>query len=233
MKVQNSKCKIQNYGNLPWRTFNFFIVFLTFNFCLLTLPAPVLAQDGNIGKSQINASSPLYFLKSLREILEIKFAGTTNVRAYRTLEFATRRIREVNSLVKTSREDLIEPTLVKYLSELQELKGITNIKDEDMVMRASQVSGHMEVLQKIYSQVSDPKAKRSIRATIHSLTAWEQQFIDRLDLTKQSAIAQRMTGSKLSACNFLSKEASASALNEVEKAVLAERAQKCLEQSPK
>lgn len=230
MIIQNSKFKIQNCGSFLSKTFKFLLVFLTFNFLLFTFP--VFAQTSDIGQSRITPASPLYFLKSIREILELKFAGSTHIKALRRLEFATRRIREVNSLVKTSREDLIEPTLVKYLSELQELNGTANVKDEDMVVRVSYVSGHMSVLQKVYSQVSDPKAKRSIRATVNSLTAWERQFIGKLDLVKQPAVVQKMTESKLSGCNFLGKEASSSALNEVEKAVFAERAQKCLEPNP-
>ncbi|MBI2338536.1 hypothetical protein HYU95_05130 [Candidatus Daviesbacteria bacterium] len=39
MQIQNAKFKMQNYGSLSWRTFNFLLVFLTFNFLLLTSPA--------------------------------------------------------------------------------------------------------------------------------------------------------------------------------------------------
>lgn len=190
--------------------------------------SPVFAAD-DLGQSQITPASPLYFLKSIREILELKFAGTTNIKALRRLEFATRRIREVNSLVGTSREDLIEPTLARYLSELEELRGVANIKDEGMAADVSRtVIMQMDALQGAYDPVSDSKGKRSIRATINGLSKWQQQLIDRLNLVKQTAMAQRVTYSKLSGCNFLSKEASSAALNEVERVVFAERAEKCL-----
>lgn len=191
---------------------------------------PVFAQGDALGEAQINAASPLYFLKSVREILELEFAGTTYVRAVRKLEFANRRIREVKSLVDTTRQDLIGPTLEKYWSELQELSGLISLKDKDT---AEQVSGtvvlHMDALQKAYTEISNFEARRSIRTAVNRLSQWEQLLIDKLNLAEQSDLAQKVVNSKLSACDFLAKEASSSALNEVEKVILSERAQKCLE----
>ncbi|MBI2330542.1 hypothetical protein HYU94_04050 [Candidatus Daviesbacteria bacterium] len=219
-KIQNSKFKII-----------VFILLFTFHFSLFTFSA--YAHDDNLGEARIHPASPLYFLKSVREILELKFAGATHIRALRNLEFTTRRIREVKSLVKTSRQDLIEPTLERYWATLSELKGLVNLKDEITV---SQVSGaaasQMAALQDIYYQVSDPRAKRSLRTAINRVSEWEQQMIVQLNLFKQYSQAQQVMTSKLSACNFLAQEASNSALNEVEKTVWSQRAQKCLTPTP-
>ncbi|MFH1536265.1 MAG: DUF5667 domain-containing protein [Patescibacteria group bacterium] len=164
---------------------------------------------GDIGSSRINPSSPLYFLKGVREILELKFAGTTKVRALRQLEFATRRIREVKSLGNTSRQDLIEPTLERYAWHLQELKGIVHPKDIAMVNKVNeQITFQLNALQEVFKVASDPKAKRSIRLAVFR-------------------ISEKFAASRPAACNFLSKEASSSALNEVEKVVLKERTDKC------
>lgn len=190
---------------------------------------PAFAQGDPIGQSQITPASPLYFLKSVREILELKFAGTTHIRAIRQLEFATRRIREVKSLSLSSRQDLIEPVLIRYLSHLQELKGIVNLQDEAFVEQVIQeVNLHMGILQKVYNQVSDRRALMSIRSTIHKISQWDQEFIDKLTLLPDSYPTDKIVKYKLIGCNFLLKEASASSLNEVERAVTAERAQKCL-----
>ncbi|MBI2086253.1 hypothetical protein HYT74_02845 [Candidatus Daviesbacteria bacterium] len=189
----------------------------------------IYAQEDNIGESQVNPASPLYFLKSVREVLELKFAATTNTKAFRQLEFATRRIREVKSLAKTPRQDLIEPTLYRYLSNMQELNGLVNLKDNDSATQVIDVVGlHMTILQAVYDQVSDLRARMSIRVTVNRLSEWDQQLIDRLDLVKQHSLVDKVTALKLSRCSFLAKEASSSALNEVEKVVLSERAQKCL-----
>jgi len=194
---------------------------------------PIFAQEDNIGASRISPASPLYFLKSVREILELKFAGTTNIKTLRQIEFATRRIREVKSLVKTSRQDLIEPTLEKYLFHLGELLGIVDLKDPGFVTEVSgNVTAHMNVLQAVYGQVSDRRALMSIRATINSLSKWDQELIDRLNLAKKESAAKQLSISKLFGCNFLAKEASSSGLNEVERVVLLERAQKCSNPKP-
>ncbi|MDD5147580.1 MAG: DUF5667 domain-containing protein [Candidatus Daviesbacteria bacterium] len=206
-----------------------FLLF-TFYFLLIT---PSYAQEDDIGQSQITPASPLYFLKSVREILELKFAGTTHVRAIREFEFATRRIREVKGLVKTSRQDLIEPTLYRYLFHLEEFIGIANFKDPDFASQVSKnIAGQMNVLQTVYTHVSDKRALMSIRATINSLSKWDLKLIDKFNLAEKPLLAEQIVASRLSACNFLSHEASSSALNEVEKVVLLERAQQCLTPKP-
>lgn len=205
------------------------VVLLTFNFLLFTFP--VYAQAPDIGQSSIHPASPLYFLKSVRETLELKFTKTTHTRALRQLEFSTRRIREVNSLVETGREDLIWPTLERYVSHLQELKGLVNLQDEDMSARVSRgITAQMDALLAVSQKVSDVSAKRSLRTTIYRLSEYEQLIIDKLNSFNKYPHAKKLAASKLQACNFLSQEASGSALNEVERVVLAGRAQKCLTQ---
>lgn len=201
------------------------LTLLTFNFAFLTFPA--FAQ-ADLPSARISPASPLYFLKSVREILEIKLAGTTYVRAIRELEFSTRRIREVKSLTSTPNEDLIEPTLERYWAHLRELKGLLNLKDENMADQvANTVTSHMDILQRTYSQVTNSSAKRSIRVAIYRLSEWEGELSDKFVLLK-SPLAQRVVNSKFLGCNLLSKEASSSALNEIERAVYLGRVQKCL-----
>lgn len=189
---------------------------------------PVYAAE-NIGVSRITPASPFYFLKSVREILELKFAKTGQQKAVLQLKFLTSRIKEVNSLAKTSRQDLIEPTLESYLSGLNDLIGTAYLSDENM---AAQVSGdiivHMSALQTINGQVSNPAVQRSIRAAVFRLTQWDERLITELTKADQPVFSEQIMKSRLSGCSFLSKEASSSALNEVERAILSERGQKCL-----
>lgn len=186
---------------------------------------PVFAQDINYGQSKINPSSPLYFLKATREVLELKLAGTTHIKALRQFEFSIRRIREVNSLAGSPRQDLIEPTLVRYLFHLGEYLNILNLKDAFIAEQAvTQVSRQMNVLQTIYYQVSDPRAQMAIRTTVYRLTQHDQALIKRFN---ELLIPNQIMDTKIAGCQFLSREASVSALNEVERTVLSERAQKC------
>lgn len=185
----------------------FFKALFLILFALFLLNSPVYAAE--IGSSRIHPVSPLYFLKSVREILELKFAQTSQVKAIRQLEFATRRIREVKSLALTSRQDLIEPTLERYAWHLQELKGTVNHNDFGMLNKVNEsLITQMNVLQEVFTKVSDPRAKRSIRLAIFR-------------------ISEKFAALRSVACNFLVKEASSSALNEVEREVLLERTQKC------
>lgn len=184
--------------------------------------------SGSFGQSRISPASPLYFLKSIREILELKLAPSTHIRSLRELEFANRRIREVNSLVNTSHEDLIQPTLEKYWSGLGQLIGISDLRDENQAEQISRsIISHMSFLQEIFSRLSDPAAKRSVRATIFRLSEWDNRLISKLNTAKHPNFANRILSSRLSACRFLSKEASSSALNEVESAVFLARARQC------
>lgn len=169
------------------------------------------AQDIDIGQSQIHPAHPLYFLKTIRENLEMHFAKTPRVKMIRQLEFATRRLREVKALVGKN-EDLIQPTLERYWSHISFLPQ-KDLEDREL---ASLISGtiakHINILEKLNDQVLEKKAKMSIRATLNRLSA-------RLDLFEET---------RSSVCKFLSKEASPSALNEVEKVILIERVRVCL-----
>ncbi|MDO8576801.1 MAG: DUF5667 domain-containing protein [Candidatus Daviesbacteria bacterium] len=202
------------------------ILLLFLNFTLLISPA--YAQSPDIGQARINAASPLYFLKSIQEILQLKFAKTPNDRYLNRLKFITRRVAEVKSLAGTSREDLIEPTLEKYWSQFQELRSTTNLKDWETAKKVSYgMVAQMDSLQTVFTQVSNPRAKRSVRLAVNRISEWEGGFMGQIILFGQPALTQDIINSRLSGCNFLSKEASSSALNEVEKTVFVERAKKC------
>lgn len=206
-------------------------VLISFSVVIFT-PGIVFAKDPTLGKSRISPASPFYFLKPIREILEIKFAGTTHIKALFKLEFANRRIREVNSLVKTPEEDLIQPTLEKYWFFLQQLKSILDLNNKEMAGKVTGAAAmQMDDLQRAYREVTDPKAKMSLRLAIFRLSEWEQGLIDRFKLLPQSepALIEKVINLKVSGCNFLSKEASSAALNEVEKTVFASRANSCFD----
>lgn len=230
--IHNSRFKTFNFLQLNSSLIGCIIALLTFNFCLLIFISPVFAQGDDLGQSQITPASPLYFLKSIREALELKFAGTTHIRAIRELEFATRRIREVKSLAATTRQDLIEPTLYQYLFHLGKFINIADLKDPDFATEVSRtVAAQMNALQAVYGHVSNHRALMSIRAIINSVSKLDLKLIDRFKVAEKPLQASQISASHLSACNFLSKEASSSALNEVEKSVFSDRAKVCFLES--
>jgi len=183
-----------------------------FGLLLLGSCGTVLAQENDIGYSRIDPSSPLYFLKTIREGLEMNFALTPRTKLLRQLEFATRRLREARTLISKN-ADLIPPTMERYSSYLNSLPQ-KNITDSEVALRIKESSAiHLDTLYQMYSQVSAPGAKIAIRAAIN-------RIIQRTDLPPLT---------KLPACSFLSHEASASGLNQTERFVLAQRAQSCFE----
>lgn len=202
-----------------------FWVYLFLGFC-----GSVLAQgeEFEIGKSVIHPAHPLYFLKSVREILELKFAPTSEIKSIRYLEFAQRRIREVKSLVAVQRPDLIAPTLEHYLAHLQKVLGLTNLKDEAKAREVlDTVYIHLQNLEDVYSKVAHEPAKRSIRATVFRVWEWHNLLKERLNPKLQARLNGSLSTTQNKICHFLAKEASSSALNEVEQEVLLERVQKC------
>lgn len=163
---------------------------------------PVYALE-DIGSSRISPASPFYFLKTIRENIELKLAFTPNVKLVREMEFATRRLREVKSLVPTTHQELVEPTLERYWYHLQKISDKQGEKDILAI--------HLETLESVYDQMSHIRARRAIRAAINRLAG-------RVDVPSQARVP---------ACNFLTKEASGSSLNEVEREILLGRGSSC------
>lgn len=188
------------------------IVFAFIAWILFSSSAPVFAQENDIGQSLIHPASPFYFLKGIRENLELKFAGTDHIRIFRQLEFATRRLRETKALIPEN-EEQIPAILERYSLHLRSLPEKISKNDQALARIKDSLIVHLEVLQKIYDKVSNINAKRAIRLAMYRL-------IQRADIPDYA---------RISICNLFAKEASSSALNQTEKVVLEERAVKCFQ----
>lgn len=170
------------------------------------------ALEENVGFSRIDPSSPIYFLKTIRENLELKFAGTIKIQMIRNLEFATRRLRESKSLLGTNQEILIWPTLERYWYSFNTVLNFRP-RDEDLTLLINHIiKVHVKEFISLYDKLKDPKAKLALRTTINRLMQGS-------DVTEEA----RELG-----CNFLLKESSSSALNQSERVIYKERAISCL-----
>ncbi len=167
--------------------------------------------DGDIGYSKIHPASPFYFLKAVRENIELGLAGTPRTKMLRTLEFAIRRLRETRTLL-TINQDLIPPTLEKYTALINSLTDKHQTDDEFAIILKNNLVIHLKFLEEIYNQTLDIKAKMFIRSTMNRL-------IQRADTPNYARIP---------ICILFSKEATSASLNQTEQIVLLERAQKCL-----
>ncbi|MDP3758398.1 MAG: hypothetical protein Q8Q86_01655, partial [Candidatus Daviesbacteria bacterium] len=122
----------------------------------------------------------------------------------------TIRLREVNTLLSL-RPDLVHPTLERYMGELNRLPDKHQVNDEVGFKIIEAIDTHLKVLRQIYPETASPKVKMALRSVMNRLI--------------QRADAQ--SSAKLPVCALFSREASSSALNEVEKGVLTDRANKC------
>lgn len=174
----------------------------------------------DIGYSRIDPLSPIYFLKTVREDLEMMVALTPRVKLLRELEFATRRLREAKTLLEKSagpfsgkNEDLIPPTLERYNSQINSIQS-EKLKDQEIIGRIKEsLVTHIDVLQKMYVLSKNLRTKMFIRSSMNKL-------VSRSDVENSS---------KMSICNLFLKEASSSSLNQAEQVILKDRGQICLD----
>lgn len=170
------------------------------------------AYENDIGSSRIDPSSSIYFLKTIRENLEMSLALTPRVKLIRQLEFATRRLRETKALITNNRQDLIEPTLERYWFHISKLPD-KDLKDEELLLRIKEsLVVHLKTMDIIYPGLSNSNAKMALRFSLNRL-------MGRLDIPDYTRIP---------VCDFFEKEASSSALNQAEQVILKMRALNCL-----
>lgn len=208
--------------------FLFLFIFL-FKTNFVYADAPIKTIEEEIGFAQINpGSNILYSLKMLKEAIEMKMAVTPNIKSARYLEFATRRIREARSLHRDQRESLIEATLERYWVHMQNILGNFDLKNERVALETTeQVYKHLYILNQLYPELSDKRAKTSVRLAIYRISKWQGDVISRLNQISQSVIERRVIEHEKLACNFQTKEASREGLNRIEKEVLSGRAIEC------
>lgn len=193
-------------------TFKGFILQALLIIVINIITAPVFASEiDDIGFSKIHPASPFYFLKTIREDLELKFAQTTQPKRLKEAEIAFRRIREAKTLINID-QNLIPPTLERYLIYLNDLANESQGKSEISLKIKDDLSIHLKILQQMYAQVSNLRAKMTIRSVM-------SRIVNKANLS---------INAKLPVCNFFLKESSSSALNQTEQAVYKDRAQNCL-----
>lgn len=203
-----------------------FIIFIPYG--SVYSQSQIKAIEEQIGYAQISPASFFYFLKAFREEIELKTAQSTSVKAVRFLEFATRRIREVIALMYIDREDLIEPALEKYWTHLQDILGSFNLSDLTRNAEiAEQTYQHLYMLNKIYPEIKNNRARIAIRRTITHISSWEPKFAIELNKIHQDDLIKRIFERQQIACDFLEKVASESALNETERSIYIDRASNC------
>jgi len=180
-----------------------------------------------VGESLIHPASPLYFLKAIREKIEMAISTTRQSRAILEVEFAQRRLRETRALIKIKRNDLIPPTLEKYKIHVQNVRDLGSFDEELAVTVGEAIARHLDVLQRVYDQVGEPRAKAAIRAAIEKAEEHNMNLLEKLTLVNQQMLIRKIAMRQALACKFFEREASSSALNDTERAFMKDRVNKC------
>lgn len=188
-------------SNLPLALMIFLIFFLGSASVIYVFSTP-----------QISPSSPLYFLQTIKEGLEMKVAFSMQSKAAKQLEFATRRVKETENLVGEE-EDRIQTVMERYWNNFQTSLNFNKSAKDKLTQINQTIESNLNDLDKIYPALSSEKAKRGVRATVSRLA-----FSPDIDLNI------RHTG-----CNILQKQASDSALTQSEKAIFEIRVKDCFE----
>lgn len=189
------------------------LTFLLTTIFFLSSCNSAFALEENVGIAKIDSSSPIFFLKTIKEEIELKFALTPRTKILRQLEYTTRRLRESKALVGSKNEDLIQASLERYGVSFNQVLTFRP-RDEDLTLLINHVIGvHVKEFINMYERLNSAKAKRGIRAAINRLMVGS-------DVTG----AARDLG-----CNFLLKEASSSALTQSEQVIFLKRGQACFD----
>lgn len=183
----------------------------------------------NIGESLIHPASPLYFLKTIRERIEAALTTTQEAKVMREVEFALRRLRETNALVKVKKQDLMDSTLEKYKFHLSRAFSLARDSEDLQVKVGEATSQHLDVLQRVYNQVGNPRAKQAVRAALERAEEHNRLLLQKLSLVKQQQLIKAVALRQAFACKFLAREATASGLNDVEREVLHQKVKECRE----
>lgn len=116
--------------------------------------------------------NPFYFLKDLKERIELFLAFAPEKKAEKLAEIATRRIAEAKKMIEKGKPEFVEKLMARYEKQLQKAmeraeeakeKGKDVEKVLEIVTQAT--SQHQGVLAEVYEKVPD-KAKEAIERAI-------------------------------------------------------------------
>lgn len=182
-----------------------------------------------VGDSLVSPSSPLFFLKALREKIELYFVPNHLVQSQRELEFAVRRLREVKTLIEENREDLIEVTLQKYRNHLDQVNKVGGGTAGLRVDLGSSAARHMYILQSLYYNTSNEAAKRAIRTSIGRILEYNWLLLEneKLPIAEYDQLVENVALRQIAGCQFLNEESNNTSINQSERAILKEYVQDC------
>ena len=170
-----------------------------------------------IGKSLIHPATPFYFLKTIRENVESLLNNSQEAKVIREVEFSYRRLREIRSLIDKNRHDLVPSALENYQKHIENAKNEAASSEELQLKIGEALARQIDVLQRVYDQVQNPKAKEAIFSTLQRSQDHTHELLQKLTSNYKKQLIQFSAPRLAFSCKFLTREASSSALSPEQK----------------
>jgi len=170
------------------------------------VPTKVLAQEKVGWLEQIDyaprllPTSPFYFLKGVKESLELILANTPGKKVAKRIEIANRRLVELKAVVK-KKPELAEKLAGRYEQQLellgQEVKQVAGNKREELAEHVSEVTlKHQSILLGVYKEVPE-QGRKGIENAIEKSIHGHQQAIESVSKEKQVEIKEMILERKM------------------------------------
>ncbi len=174
----------------------------------LAPPKPI-----NVGESRISPASPLYFIKYLRENFEMFLTGSNNALLYRQLEFGRRRLREIQTLIKEKRLDLVDRNLDRYRSSMKSVDELASKVPQEQLQVATTLSQYQDSLRHLYGEIADLPIKQKILLQVDRDRQFDSRLLNNLNVSPRPQILDYLNLRQEVICKFLEKEASATGMS--------------------
>lgn len=196
--MQSSKCKMQNLLLVLMVSLAIGGLFLTLNTFAQEATPPAEVLEEPIYTPRLLPDNPLYFLKRIKERIELFFAFTPEKRAEKLAEIATRRIAEAKMMVKKGKPEFVERLMARYQKHLERAiekteeakkKGKEVEKVLEIITQAT--SQHQGVLSEVYEKVPE-EAKKAIEKAIEVSGRGQEEALKAVSGEKREEMKEKI-----------------------------------------
>lgn len=142
--------------------------------------------------------SPFYFLKTIKERIELFLAQTPEAQAEKYAELATRRIAEVKQLVKKEKPGFVEKLMKKHKEHLdkaeekiEEAKKKGRDVERVLAIVAEATSIHQKVLAEVYEKVPE-QAKEAIEHAMEVSSRGQERALEAISKEKREELREHI-----------------------------------------
>lgn len=169
------------------------------------LAAAVLAQEEDLpaGEAGIYTpkllpDNPFYFLKGIKEKIELFLAQSPEAKAEKYAELATRRVAETKQLINKGKPEFVERLMEKHKEHLgkaeekiEEAKEKGRDVERILAIVAEAASIHQAVLIEVYEKVPE-QAQEAIEHAIEVSNKGQEKALEAISKEKREKLKERL-----------------------------------------